>query len=98
MSHKLYMDVHVPKSITDAVIRKGIDVMTAQADDSATAFDEQLLRRATEQNRLLFTQDADFLEIAVRWQTQRFYFPGILYEHQLNCSIGRTIEDLELKN
>lgn len=48
MSHKLYMDVHVPKSITDAVIRKGIDVMTAQADDSATASDEQLLRRATE--------------------------------------------------
>ncbi len=66
----------VPKSITDAVIRKGIDVMTAQADGSATVSDEQLLHRATEQNRLLFTQDADFLEIAARWQTQRFYFPG----------------------
>ncbi len=96
MLHKLFMDVHVPKSITDAVIRKGIDVLTAQADGSATCSDEQLLQRATVLSRLLFTQDADFLEIAMRWQTQGLPFPGILYEHQLDCSIGRTVEDLEL--
>lgn len=96
MPHSLYMDVHVPKSITDGIQRCGIDVVSAQADGAATATDEELLQLAVKQSRLLFTQDNDFLEIASRWQSEEKPFPGIIYGHQLRCSIGRTIEDLEL--
>jgi len=45
---------------------------------------------------LLFTQDDDLLKISARWQTLGKYFPGVIYGHQLQCSIGQTIEDLEL--
>ena len=96
MHHSLYMDVRIPKSITDAIRRCGINVLTAQADGSATAADEKLLQRAVDQSRLLFTQDDDFLVIAKQWQFDGKSFPGIIYGHQLRCGIGRTIEDLEL--
>ena len=34
------------------------------------ASDDELLTRATALGRVLLTQDADFLEIAARWQRQ----------------------------
>ncbi len=33
----LYMDVHVPQAITDQLRRRGVDVLTAIEDKSATA-------------------------------------------------------------
>jgi len=55
------MDVHVPASITRALRRSGIDVLTAQ-DDGATEFsDTALLDRAGELGRAVFTRDRDFL-------------------------------------
>jgi len=90
------MDVHVPKSITDGVKRCGIDVATAQELNAGMNSDDELLALSASQRRLLFTQDADFLEIASQWQNQKRLFPGILFCRQLDCSIGRTIEELEL--
>jgi len=90
------MDVHVPKAITDGVKRCGIDVATAQQMDAGMKNDDELLALSVTQGRLLFTQDADSLEIAYRWQNQDFLFPGIIFCRQLNCSIGRTVEELEL--
>jgi hypothetical protein len=34
VSLRLYMDVHTPLAITDALRRKGVDVVTAQEDGS----------------------------------------------------------------
>ena len=96
MASSLLMDVHIPKSITDGVRRSGVDVVTAQDENAGLETDENLLRRAVELNRLLYSQDADFLEIATLWQADGKTFPGIIYGSQLGCSIGRTIEDLEL--
>ena len=62
------MDVHIPKAITDAVRRCGVDVVTAQDENVGTETDENLLRRAVALNQLLFSQDADFLAIAKSWQ------------------------------
>lgn len=90
------MDVHVPKSITDGVRRRGIDAVTAQDQGAGSVTDEELLQRATDQARLLFSQDTDFFQIASRWQAISKWFPGVIYAPQLGCSIGRTIEDLEL--
>jgi hypothetical protein len=36
------------------------------------------------------------LKIAAQWQAVGKDFPGVIYGHQLECSIGQTIEDLEL--
>ena len=57
MAVPLYIDVHVPWAITDQLRRRGIDVLTAQEDESTESTDEQLLERALHLGRLLFTQD-----------------------------------------
>lgn len=57
----LYMDVHVPRSVTNGLRRRGVDVLTAQEDGAAEFTDPQLLDRATELGRAFYTQDDDLL-------------------------------------
>jgi len=57
MALKLYMDVHVPRSITVGLRLRGRDVLTAQEDGAARLQDPELLDRAAELGRVLFTQD-----------------------------------------
>ncbi len=95
MSLGLYMDVHVPLSITRGHRRRGVDVVTAQ-DDQTTRFpDSDLLERATELGRLLFSQDEDLLAEAVLRQRNGKAFATVIFARQLDLSIGRCIADLE---
>lgn len=36
MSVQLYMDVHVPRAITNGLRKRGVNVITAQEDNAAT--------------------------------------------------------------
>lgn len=90
------MDVHVPIAVTDSLRRRGIDVLSAQEDGTSRASDVQLLIRTVELNRLIVTQDEDFLMIAADWQAQGKPFPGILFARQNALSIGEFVEDLVL--
>lgn len=90
------MDQHVPVQIADGLRRRGIDVITAFEDGQAKSDDDLLLARATELNRVLFTQDRDFLRIADLWQAKGRAFTGIIYAHQLTITIGQAVRDLEL--
>lgn len=96
MSFRVYMDVHVPAAITEGIRRRGIDALTAQDDGNDRADDEALLERSTELDRVFFTQDADLLSIAHRWQQDDRNFPGLVFAHQLGPGIGTVIDDLEL--
>ena len=96
MSLDFYMDEHVPRSITSGLRLRNIDVLTVQEDGRTGFPDRQILDRATELNRVLFTQDDDFLVEAQYRQELGIFFPGVLYAHQLNISIGCCITDLEL--
>ena len=89
------MDVHVDIAITRGLRRRGVDVLTAQEDGTARLEDTLLLDRAAALNRLLFTQDDDFLAEANRRQGEGIFFIGLLYIHQLDAVIGRCIDDLE---
>lgn len=90
-----YMDVHVDIAITRGLRRRGVDVLTAQEDGTATLEDPLLLDRAGVLGRLLFTQDDDFLAEANRRQTEGMYFIGVLYLHQRDTVVGRCVDDLE---
>jgi hypothetical protein len=57
--------------------------------------DDDLLTQATALERVLLTQDADFLEIAARRQRQGIAYSGILFAPQ-GPPIGQLIEDAEL--
>jgi len=92
----LYMDVHVPRAITNGLRRRGVEVITAQEDGSAQLDDPPLLDRATELNCPLYTQDDDLLTEARRRQIEGETFAGVIYSHQLRSPIGKCVDDLEL--
>lgn len=96
MTVALYMDVQVQWSITLGLRRRSVDVLTAQDDGSATLDDLALLDRVTALNRVLFTEDDDFLREASRRQRAGIAFSGVIYEHQNRVDIGRCVDDLEL--
>jgi hypothetical protein len=80
----LYMDVHVPRAVTNGLRRRDVDVITAQEDGDAAI------------NRPLYTQDDDLLAEAHRRQTEGVSFAGVIYSHQLHSPIGRCVNDLEI--
>jgi hypothetical protein len=96
VSLRLYMDHHVPRAITRGLRRRGVDVLTADEDDTGNWDDSQILERVTELGCVVFTQDDDFLEIGHEWQNAGRDFVGIVYAHQLRITIGQAIHDLEL--
>jgi len=78
MLDRLYMDVHVRRAVTVGLRLRGIDVRTAQEDGFARASDSELLDRATELARIVFTQDDDFLREAAERQARLQYFTGVV--------------------
>ena len=92
----LYMDQHVPRAITVGLRLREIDVVTAFEDGASEMNDSELLNRASELGRVLFTQDDDLLVEAARRQKDGRSFHGVIYSHQLSCSIGTCVNDLEI--
>jgi len=96
MAVKFYLDHHVPRAITTGLRLHGIDVITAYEDGAGELADPQLLDRAGELRRVLFTQDDDLIVEAVKRQRHGIHFAGVVYAHQLRISIGQCIKDLAL--
>lgn len=96
MSVGLYMDVHVPLSLVRGLRRRGVDVLTAQEDGANRFSDPDLLRRARELRRILFSQDEDLIVEAVRCQRSGEPFATVVFARQLDVSIGRCVSELEI--
>ena len=96
MTVAVYMDHHVPRAITHGLRLRDVDVLTAYEDSRSIAEDPDLLTRATTLQRVLFTQDDDFLALASEWQQVARPFTGVVYAHQLKVAVGRCVSDLEL--
>jgi hypothetical protein len=90
------MDVHVPAAITRGLLLRGMDVLTAQLDGATELADPDLLDRATDLGRVLFSQDEDLLAEATKRQRSGNHFAGIIYIHQMETTVGRVINDLEI--
>lgn len=67
MSLPLYMDHNVIGAITSGCRRRGLDVLTAFEDGRADRPDEEVLQRATDLGRIVFTQDVDFVCLTGEW-------------------------------
>jgi predicted nuclease of predicted toxin-antitoxin system len=96
MAIALYMNQHVPRAITVGLRLRGVDVITAHEDGASVMDDPELLDRAGELERVLFTQDDDLLAEATRRQREGIPFHGVIYAHQLRVSIGTCVHDLEI--
>ncbi len=96
MSLKLYMDENVPSAITEALKKRGLDVLTVQEDGLTSAPDPVVFNRAIMLDRVVFSEDQDFLIEAKRYQMEGLRFPGVVFARQRVVSIGDCVRDLEL--
>lgn len=90
------MDEHIHRAITVGLRQRGVDVLTVQEDGRTGDPDWQVLDRATELGRCLFTQDEDFLTEADKRLAEGRNFGGVIYAHRLKISIGTAVRDLRL--
>jgi hypothetical protein len=90
------MDHNVPTAITIGLRLRDVDVLTAYEDGHHRVSDPQLLDRAQDLGRALFTQDDDLIVEAVLRQRKGLKFAGVIYAHQLRVSIGAIVDDLHL--
>lgn len=96
MAIRLYMDHNVPRVITVGLKSRNVDVITAFEDGASDLDDPELLDRAKELRRILFTRDYHLLQEAAVRQEDGINFSGVVYAHQLKISIGDCIRELEI--
>ena len=96
MPIKFYFDHHIHKAVAVGLRLRQVDVLTAYEDDASELADSDLLDRANELGRVLFTHDDDLLVEAALRLEQAKPFAGIVYVHQLQLTIGQCISELEL--
>lgn len=87
---KGYADVHVVFAIVQALRRRGMDVVTAQDRGRQEAADAELLAEALADQRVILTNDADFLVSAARYSAQGETFAPIYFWPQQGRSVGET--------
>jgi uncharacterized protein with PIN domain len=91
MAIKFYCDEHVDRAIARALRKRGVDILTAQEAGMLGAPDEDHLRLAASQRRVILTQDADFL----RMHKSGVSHMGIIYAHQ-STTMGKFIQGVLL--
>lgn len=89
---KFHLDENITLAIANGLRRRGIDVTTTPEQEMIGQSDEQQLEFAIGQNRVIFTQDTDFL----RLHYARFSHRGLVYCPQTSKSIGEILQGLIL--
>ena len=93
---RYYMDHNVQGAIIEGVRARGIDCLTCEEDGTKQADDAEILQRATDLARVVFSEDTDFLKIASSWISSGREFSGVVFARQLHVTLGGAIRDLEL--
>lgn len=88
---RFYTDEHVAPAVVRGLRQRGVDVLTVVEAGLLGASDETQLALAREQDRVLFTQDDDFLRFHAVGATHA----GLVYAPQ-HTAIGTIIRGLML--
>ena len=88
---KYYTDEHVAKAVIRGLRQRGIDVLSTPEAGNLQDSDEDHLQFAFSQQRVIFTQDDDFLKLAA----SGIEHTGIVYAHQ-STPISDIIQGLML--
>ena len=89
---QFHLDEQVANAIAEGLRRRGIDVTTTPELKMKGASDEEQLVFARKTDRVIFTQDDDFLKL----HDQELPHTGIIYCHLGARSIGQIIRGLVL--
>lgn len=89
---RFHLDENVSNAIAESLRRRGIDVTTTPSAGLIGFSDEEQIAFALEQDRVIFTQDTDFLRLNQEGVTHN----GIVYCQQNSRSIGEIVRGLIL--
>lgn len=95
MSLSFYADEHIDISLCEQLRKHGVDIVRSVDDGMRSANDEDILERATNLGRIVFTHDDDFTVIGARKQSLFEHFAGVAYCHQYRLSFGQLISELK---
>lgn len=88
---RYFLDEHVPTAIAKGLHKRGIDVLTISETSLLGTDDRELLAFVREEQRVIVTQDRDFMRLAAREAPH----PGVVYAPQ-DRSIGEMVRMLDL--
>lgn len=88
---RFYTDEHVHRAVIKGLRQRGVDVLSVPDAGLLGASDEEHLRRARSEGRVVFTQDDDFLRLAAEGHPHE----GIVYAPQ-QTPIGEIVHGLML--
>ncbi len=86
MSITIQADEHIKKAISDGIKRRGVELYTVEEEKIKGESDEDLLQFAEKENRVILTNDSDFLEVDLH--------PGILYITSQYAPIGDVVREV----
>ena len=86
-----YADVHVVFAIVQALRRRGMDVVTAQDRGREECDDAELLAEALADQRVMLTNDTDFLALAAGHSAAGETFAPIYFWPQQGRPIGEMV-------
>lgn len=89
---RFHLDEHVPNAVANGLRRRGIDVTTTTDADLLNAADEEHLDYALAEQRVIFTNNRDFLRLAAAGMQHA----GIVYAPPEKSRIGDVIRLLAL--
>ena len=94
---RFYFDEHVPNAATVTLRKKGADVLTVFESGRVSFPDEEQLRYATAQDRVVVTHDEDFTFWASDFVDRGEEFAGIAYCHptKYQSDVGGLIDAIE---
>ena len=96
MTVALYMDHNVVRAVVEGCRAAGLDVLTAFEDGWHERSDIDILERALELGRIVFTQDTDFIVLATERQAGGIPFPGVIFGKHGSMPVRKVIDDLAL--
>ncbi len=91
---KAYSDVHVVFGLVQALRQRGMDVVRVQDRGQEEADDIDLLDQALQEQRIMLTNDVDFLTLAAQYGAQQQRFAPIFFWPQQRRSIGQLVRSV----
>lgn len=91
---KAYTDEHVVFGLVQALRQRGMDVVRVQDRGRAQADDADLLDEALHDERIMLTNDTDFLILAAQRTELQQRFAPIFFWPQQRRSIGQLIRSI----
>jgi hypothetical protein len=95
---RFFFDQHIANAVANGLRRHGIDVLTAHEAGRCGLPDDEQLRFATAEGRVLVTYDADYLVLAADFLSRSETFAGVAFAQPDKYAhhIGRLIQALLL--